>query len=410
MRRELNMRKLQVTKVLSRVMAAVMVMAAVTGCGSRETAAVIEPEQVPLADGVDAAEDQTAVDDAVSEVPEVQYKVYEDPNEWKCQYDPGCIEVIGGGAQMAFSYTGECAGTNILMVTYTIDKDAEQAAKDYVSEWGEAATMTETRFPGTEDVKGYYVYLPAGDEGSGLYMVGFTRDYLEGALLFEFTGHKSGNEEMDIAVSDAFATIFDTLEFVEEATDPANEAAAEATTEAAAKLPAYEYPGPEYFYLVLYSYLDEELGQYFDRGDVSIPCPVILCEDDSDSSDIKVYGDFWFYNYNLNGDVLETLGGGSFPGCIHIKTTESGDYEVTSFEQVGDGSDFEPTAKKIFGEHYDAFMKAYSDSEATEATRAQIIANYVAANNLSITSYKDFGWDPVVLPEENIDSFYSTLD
>ncbi len=157
MRRELNMRKLQVTKVLSGVMAAVMVMAAVTGCGSRETSAVIEPEQVPLADGVDAAEDQTAAYDAVSEVPEVQYKVYEDPNEWKCQYDPGCIEVIGGGAQMAFSYTGECAGTNMLMVTYTIDKDAEQAAKDYVSEWGEAATMTETRVPGTEDVKGYSV-------------------------------------------------------------------------------------------------------------------------------------------------------------------------------------------------------------------------------------------------------------
>jgi len=55
-------------------------------------------------------------------------------------------------------------------------------------------------------------------------------------------------------------------------------------------------------------------------------------------------------------------------------------------------------------------MKAHSDQELADKTRAQIIANYVAANNLSITQYKDFGWDPVTLPEENIDNFYSALD
>ena len=76
---------------------------------------------------------------------------------------------------------------------------------------------------------------------------------------------------------------------------------------------------------------------------------------------------------------------------------------------VGDGSDFEPTAKKIFGEHYDAFMKDGEDEKVREELRAQIIANYVAANNLDIKYYKDYGWDPVALPEENIDSFYSIL-
>ena len=78
-------------------------------------------------------------------------------------------------------------------------------------------------------------------------------------------------------------------------------------------------------------------------------------------------------------------------------------------EVCEDGSDFDPSAKKIFGDKYDAFMKMYSDSEAKEVTRAQIIANYVAANNLDITEYKDYGWDPVKLPEENIDTFYSDL-
>ena len=75
-----------------------------------------------------------------------------------------------------------------------------------------------------------------------------------------------------------------------------------------------------------------------------------------------------------------------------------------------DGESFDESAKKIFGDNYDAFMKDGEDEKLREETRAQIIANYVAANNLDIKAYQDFGWDPVTLPEENIDSFYSTLD
>jgi hypothetical protein len=77
---------------------------------------------------------------------------------------------------------------------------------------------------------------------------------------------------------------------------------------------------------------------------------------------------------------------------------------------VADGSDYTPSAKKIFGDHYDDFVKLNSDQEKREEIRAQIIANYVAANNLNITCYKDYGWDPVTLPEENIDNFYSKLN
>ena len=75
-------------------------------------------------------------------------------------------------------------------------------------------------------------------------------------------------------------------------------------------------------------------------------------------------------------------------------------------------TDYDPaeSAKKIFGDHYNEFEKLSADDKASEQTRAQIIANYVAANNLKITAYQDYGWDPVTLPEENIDSFYSVLD
>lgn len=176
-----------------------------------------------------------------------------------------------------------------------------------------------------------------------------------------------------------------------------------------ASLPAYEYPGPELFYSVLYQYLTDTLSEGYEKADVSIPCPIIIAEDDSDKSDIRVYGNFCIYNYNLNGDVLENVSGGSYPGCVHIKQTDEG-YEVTSMDVVEDGSGFTDSAKKIFGDHYDDYINSSADEKAAENTRAQIVANYAAANNLSITAYQDYGWDPVTLPEENIDSFYSILN
>ncbi|MBR6452331.1 MAG: hypothetical protein IKS87_06465 [Lachnospiraceae bacterium] len=174
-------------------------------------------------------------------------------------------------------------------------------------------------------------------------------------------------------------------------------------------LPAYDYPGPELFYSVLYSYMTDELAKGYPESQVSIPCPVIIAEDESDKSDIRVYGNFWIFNYDLNGEILECASGGSYPGCIHIKSTDEG-YTVTSMDVCEDGTGFTESAKKIFGQYYDTFMKDGEDENIREETRAQIIANYVAANNLSITAYQDYGWDPVTLPEENIDSFYSILD
>ena len=180
-------------------------------------------------------------------------------------------------------------------------------------------------------------------------------------------------------------------------------------TSSEAALPAYEYPGPELFYSVVYKYMIDEFGPHYEPSDVGIPCPVIIAEDDSNKDDMLLYGNFWYFNYDLKGDTLENTSGGSYPGVMHVKSTDDG-YEVTGMDIVADGSDFDESAKKIFGKYYDTFMKDGEDDELLEKTRAQIIANYVAANNLSIKAYQDYGWDPVTLPEENIDSFYSTLD
>ncbi len=188
-----------------------------------------------------------------------------------------------------------------------------------------------------------------------------------------------------------------------------DEQAPKAATAEKTELPAYEYPGPEEFYSVLYRYIIDELGKNYEKADVSIPCPIILKEDESNDDDIRVYGNFEIYNYELKGDTLEMVSGGSYPGCIHLKKTDAG-YEVTGMDEVLDGSDHIPTAKKIFGDLYDKYMETMEDNEYRENIRAQVIANYVAANNLPIKAYQDYGWDPVTLPKENIDSFYSTLD
>lgn len=182
--------------------------------------------------------------------------------------------------------------------------------------------------------------------------------------------------------------------------------AASATTEGA--LPAYEYPGPEVFYYEVYKAVINEFGASYDPADVGIPSINIAAEDYSDPEDMRIYGDFCYFNYKLNGQTLETQSGGSYPGCIHVKNTDEG-YEVTNIEVVADGSDFDESAKEIMGDHYDEFIKLFSDDKAKEQTRLQIIANYVAANGLNIIEVQDFGWDPVPLPEENIDTFYSDL-
>jgi hypothetical protein len=99
-------------------------------------------------------------------------------------------------------------------------------------------------------------------------------------------------------------------------------------------------------------------------------------------------------NYNQAGDTLKAVSGGSHPGCIHVKKTDDG-FEVFQFDAVGDGSDFNPTAKAIFGDRFDAFMALYSNDDAKKAARAESILDYADAHGLDISCYQDFGWPAV---------------
>ena len=143
-------------------------------------------------------------------------------------------------------------------------------------------------------------------------------------------------------------------------------------------------------------YLVNVIGKSYAEGELCISSPFVISADYGNPEDVKVWGDFWVFNYNIAGDTLKTASGGSHPGLIHLKKGDKG-YEVTGFDQVGDGSRYDPTAKEIFGEHYEAFHKINSNSEEREKFRAQGIAEYVKKHDIKATMYQDYGWPAVKL-------------
>lgn len=141
-----------------------------------------------------------------------------------------------------------------------------------------------------------------------------------------------------------------------------------------------------------------EIGAGYARGEYCIPYCLIVDTDESNPEDIQIWGDFWVENYNQVGDTLKTVSGGSHPGCMHVKKAEDG-FEVTSFDAVGDGSQFDPTAKAIFGDRYQALIDLWADEDSKQSARSQSIRDYAKANDLNVSYYQDYGWPAVKIEE-----------
>ena len=138
-------------------------------------------------------------------------------------------------------------------------------------------------------------------------------------------------------------------------------------------------------------YLTDSIGSKYAKGEHCVPIHSIVRVDERNSEDILVWGDFWVFNYNQSGDTLKCVSGGSHPGLMHIRQTEKG-FEVTAFDQVEDGSSYLPTAKKIFGDKFDAFKAINSDEKNRERLRAEGLATYAKKNGLAVTLFQDYGW------------------
>ena len=145
-------------------------------------------------------------------------------------------------------------------------------------------------------------------------------------------------------------------------------------------------------------YLAESIGSAYAEGEYSVPIHTIVGVDESNAEDIKAWGDFWVFNYNLVGDTLKCVSGGNHPGLMHLQKTEKG-FEVTAFDQVEDGSKNLPTAKKIFGDKFKAFQDVNSDGQRREKLRAEVLAVFVKKRGLTATHYQDIGWPAKKLGE-----------
>ena len=452
---------------------AVSMFSALTGCGENVNVNIYNRPS----EKADSEEAESKDTDDVEDMEEVELPEYEDYKSswgWSVKYDPSVITVNEADYMTSFVYTGESAGTNMMAITNIPERQEDEVLSELIKnmEDPDSIVKSESYFPGTNDKWGCWISPKDNGTGSGLAEDIFTGEYNGGVMMIEFITHKSGDEEADMAVSDALSGIIDSIGYddfepqtmyaaypgVYKMTETEEIEGEEVsyeysvtlnedhsgvismqddinvmwgsnvliqadnsydytldgdnlildldgnsltfTREGASKdtgvLPAYKYPGDDKLMAAVYEYIADECSKDYDKADVSIPMVNLVDTDDSDADDIKVFGDFWIYNYKLEGDTLMTESGGSYPGCIHLKKSGA-DYEVTEMEVVGDGSDYLPTARKIFGNRFDDLTKAMDDEKRAQI-RGQIIADYVKANDLKITKYQDFGWDPVDLP------------
>ena len=156
-------------------------------------------------------------------------------------------------------------------------------------------------------------------------------------------------------------------------------------------------PDAEACNVVIEDYLVNVIGKNYGEADYCIPCPIVISTDDGNKDDILVWGDLWVFNYNQSGDTLKTVSGGDHPGLIHLKKTDDG-FEVTSFDVVEDGAGNLESAKKIFGENFNAFQEINSNGEKREDIRLRFVVDYVKKHRISVKFLQDYGWPAVTLP------------
>ena len=119
-------------------------------------------------------------------------------------------------------------------------------------------------------------------------------------------------------------------------------------------------------------YLVKEVGKHYLKGEMCIPSLIILGSEESDSSEVSVWCDCWIWWYEQAGDTLKTVSGGNHSGCMTIKVKD-GKPVVTAFEQTTDGASFTPSAKRIFGKHYDMFQQIHSNHALAECDERHVI-------------------------------------
>ncbi len=179
---------------------------------------------------------------------------------------------------------------------------------------------------------------------------------------------------------------------------PSEEGESEEAAEPTRFYGGYGYMGDDPVEGAVYEYAATVLPEQYnvDKDTISIPVVCIVDKVENEDGTVDVAGEFQVYNYTVDGDTLKMQSGGSHPGKIHL--VKDGEfYKADGFDAVEDGGGFESSAKEIFGDKYEEFIKVSSDDEKIDALRKEAVQNYVQATGLEVTQYQDEGSDPVKL-------------
>ena len=157
------------------------------------------------------------------------------------------------------------------------------------------------------------------------------------------------------------------------------------------------YTGGNKYLKVITDDLFEYSKIFFEsEGVVEIPSPYIVEIDNSDLNDIKIYGDFGIYGYEMSGTIFHTKNGASNPGCYHLKE-ENGLIKLISREIAEDGSNNWSSLLKICNND-EKLAKGILDitSEEKLTERIDYAKMYAEQNNLRLSGIKDYG-SPIIL-------------
>ena len=118
-------------------------------------------------------------------------------------------------------------------------------------------------------------------------------------------------------------------------------------------------------------YLVNQIGPLYLQGDVCVPTIMVVAEDS-----LQIWCDCWVEWYNISADSLMFVSGGNHSGCFTL-TEQNGTLNVASFDQTLDGSAFLPSAKRIFGQHYDIYNNIHSNPAIRDACRELQMREYI---------------------------------
>ena len=141
-------------------------------------------------------------------------------------------------------------------------------------------------------------------------------------------------------------------------------------------------------------YLVNEIGEHYLKGEICIPAISVVGWERADSNYVPMLCDCWVFWYTPSGDTLKCVSGGNHSGLMSLEVTD-GKYTVTSFEQTVDGAGWEPSARRIFGPHYDIYMNIHSNQDIREENRRMQLRNHLQRRGISAHYYQDYGWPAV---------------